>query len=181
MSKAFSWAHHPCLEPAWAGSHLQCWPLYGSEDDDRREKYLDARGHNTYVARCHCNYERNYNISRHRAHAFQVTTRSQFHHYLSKSSKHHGHDANCAIFFHIFQPLKKATARNVTHIGSLHVAPNYSESLRVKKRPDMLLTLVLRICTKPSRITALCHLLGIRFLPMVGQNQNTTRASMNWV
>ena len=155
---------------------------HGFDDNDRSEKYLAARVHNTYVARCQCNYERNYNISRHRAHAFQVATQSQFHH-LSKSSKHHGHDANCAIFSHILQPLKKATARNVTDIGSLHVAPNHSRFLRVKKRPAMLLTLVL--CTLhqtiPDHCAFQCHLLGIRFLSTVGQNQNTTRAFMSWV
>ena len=93
-------------------------------------------------------------------------------HHLSKSSKHHGHDANCADFSHIFQPLKKATARNVTDIGSLHVAPNHSRFLRVKKRPAMLLTLVL--CTLhqtiPDHCAFQCHLLGIRFLSTVGQN-----------
>ena len=51
---------------------------YGSDDDDRREKYLEARGHNMYIARCQCNYERNYNIARHRAHAFQVPLKGVF-------------------------------------------------------------------------------------------------------
>ena len=35
---------------------------YGSDDDDRSEKYLAARGHNAYVAGCQRSYERNYNI-----------------------------------------------------------------------------------------------------------------------
>ena len=51
---------------------------HGSEDDDKSEKYLAARVHNTYVARCQRNYERNYNRSRHRAHAFQVPLKGVF-------------------------------------------------------------------------------------------------------
>ena len=89
--------------------------------------------------------------------------------------------ANCADFSHIFQPLKKATARNVADIGSLHVAPSHSRFLRVQKRPAMLLTLVLCTLhqTTPDNCAFQCHLLGIRFLPTAGQNQNTTRAFMN--
>ena len=51
---------------------------HGFDDNDRSEKYLAARVHNTYVARCQCNYERNRNISRHRAHAFQVPLKGVF-------------------------------------------------------------------------------------------------------
>ena len=57
-----------------------------------------------------------YNISGHRVHASQVATQSQFLH-LSKSGKHHGYDATCAVFSQICQPHAVWL-----RLGSLHVA-----------------------------------------------------------
>ena len=79
----------------------------------------------------------------------KVTAHAQFH-YLSKSNKHspsfstyftqcerHWFFARCAKPFRILA--YQETSRNPTDIGSLHVAPNHSGFLRIRKRPAMFL------------------------------------------